>query len=259
MPKIAIVAALQREVSGLTAGSRRVEREHEGRKFFFYESDERVVVCGGIGSESARRAAEAVIAIYRPTLVQSVGFAGALRANLHVGDIFTPAVVVDARDGSRFEIDGGKGTLLSFMEVAGAKQKANLAQAYDAQAVDMEATAVATSARAHAIPFAAVKVISDELDFEMPEMARFIDSRGQFRTASFMLFAAAQPWLWRRIASLASNSRTAARALGNHIDRIGRVEDQASTPHSENIPAQAATRLTPQPVTTNVFRNEGHE
>jgi hypothetical protein len=49
MPKVAIVAALEREVSGLTKGCRRVEREYEGRKFVFFERDEMVVVCGGIG------------------------------------------------------------------------------------------------------------------------------------------------------------------------------------------------------------------
>ena len=93
--------------------------------------------------EAARRAAEAVIARYHPELVCSVGFAGALHPDLRVGDIVTPAVVVDARDGSRIEIPGGKEVLVTFMAVAGAAQKTNLAQAYGAQAVDMEAAGVA--------------------------------------------------------------------------------------------------------------------
>src|ERR1700722_16812078 len=103
MPKIAIVAALEREVSSFIEGSTRVARQHEGRTYAFFErnnrkdkdkdrrdrhneNDERnemVIVCGGIGVEAARRAAEAVIALYRPTLLQSVGFAGALHAGLH--------------------------------------------------------------------------------------------------------------------------------------------------------------------------------
>ncbi len=106
MPKVAIVAALEREVSGLTKNWTRVEREHEGRSFIFFERDEMVVVCGGIGLDPARRAAEAVITLYRPNVLQSVGFAGALDASLHVGDVFAPAVVIDARDGSRTEIEG---------------------------------------------------------------------------------------------------------------------------------------------------------
>src|SRR6202035_2621021 len=104
MPKIAIVAALEREVSGLIKNQTRLRREYQGRNFIFFEQDEMVIVCGGIGVEAARRAAEAVIALYRPALMLSVGFAGALVPALRVGEIFSPAVVLDARDGSSFKI-----------------------------------------------------------------------------------------------------------------------------------------------------------
>jgi len=217
MPEVAIVAALEREVSGIIRNCRRVEGKHQGRKFAFFEDDKRVVVCGGIGVDGARRAAEAVIALYHPALVQSVGFAGALDAGFRVGEIFVPGVVIDARDGSRVEIDGGNGVLITFMTVADAEQKANLAQAYGAQAVDMEAAAVAAAARAHGIRFSVVKVISDELNFEMPETARFIDSQGRFRSAAFAAYVAPRPWLWRRVAALARNSSKAARALAEHL------------------------------------------
>ena len=123
MPKVAIVAALQRELSPLIKHWGRVPHQHEGRDFTFFEHGETVAVCGGIGVEAARRATEAVIAIYGPVVVQSVGFTGALDATLRVGDIFLPALVIDARDGSRCEIPGGQGTLLTFMAVAGAQQK----------------------------------------------------------------------------------------------------------------------------------------
>jgi nucleoside phosphorylase len=217
MLKIAIVAALEREVSGLIKNCARVQCGYQGCGFVFFEQDDTVIVCGGIGTEAARRAAEAVIALYHPALLLSVGFAGALDAALHVGDIFLPAAVLDARDGSRFEIDGGKGLLVTFMEVAGSQQKATLAKAYNALAVDMEAAAVANAARVHGIQFAATKVISDGLDFEMPQTARFINARGQFRTASFALFVALRPWLWRRVAILARNSNLAARSLARHL------------------------------------------
>src|ERR1700685_4673698 len=114
MPKVAIamIAALEREVSGLTKSWVRVERQHQGRNFLFlcceeHEREQMIVVCGGIGLEAARRAAEAVIALYSPNRLLSVGFAGALDTSLHVGDIFAPAVVIDARDGSRTQIEGG--------------------------------------------------------------------------------------------------------------------------------------------------------
>jgi adenosylhomocysteine nucleosidase len=259
MPKIAIVAALEREVSGLTKGCSRVEREYEGRKFVFFERDEMVVVCGGIGLEAARRAAEAVIALYRPARVESVGFAGALDLSLGIGDVFAPAVGIDARDGSRVQIEGSNrhGTLVTFMAVAGIDQKANLAEAYGAHAVDMEASAVAAAARAHGIPFGATKVISDQLNFEMPGMARFVDPQGRFRTANFAVFAALRPWLWRRVALLASNSRKAARLLNQHLERFRQELSQASTQPSGKTPA--AARPTSQAAATSGLRAGGHE
>jgi adenosylhomocysteine nucleosidase len=262
MPKVAIVAALEREVSRLITNWSRVEREYEGRKFIFFECDEMVVVCGGIGLDAARRAAEAVIALYRPTQVQSVGFAGALDASLHIGDVFTPAVVIDARDASRTEIEGGnkQRMLVTFMEVAGITQKTNLAQAYGAHAVDMEASAVAAAARAHGIQFATIKVISDELSFEMPEMARFIDPQGRFRTASFAFHAALRPWLWRRVALLANHSRKAASALGQHLERFQQELSQASREASENITApKAAARPEEPTAATSGLRAGGPE
>lgn len=246
MPKVAIVAALEREVSEFTKNWSSVEREYAGRRFTFFERDDMVVVCGGIGGEAARRAAEAVIALYRPALVQSVGFAGALDSSLHIGDVLTPAVVIDARDGSRVEIEGGnrQGMLVSFMAVAGMTQKAKLAQAYGVHAVDMEASAVAAAARAHGIRFDAIKVISDEVNFEMPETTRFIDPQGRFRITSFVSFVALRPWLWRRVALLANNSRKAGKALGEHLDRFRQQLNQTSGHDAAKITAPPAAACT---------------
>ena len=234
MFKFALVAALEREIAGLIGSAKRVEREHEGRKFIFFERDESVIVCGGIGVDAARRAAEAAIAFYHPLVVYSVGFAGALRPDMRVGDIFCPGAVVDVRDGSRTEIAGGDGVLLTFMAVAGRQQKMKLAEAYAAKAVDMEASGVAAAARVHGLRFSATKVISDELAFELPEIARFINVQGRFRTAAFAVFVALRPWLWRRVALLAANSGKAARAPGEHLKgAITRLNDAVEAEANE--------------------------
>jgi uridine phosphorylase len=228
MPKIAIVAALEPEIGGLIRCSRRVAREHAGRNFDFFERDEWVLVCGGIGVEAARRAAEAAILLYRPAQVWSVGFAGALDQSLRVGDIFVPYAVIDARDGSRVYVAGVdcRRSLVTFACVAGAQQKKNLADAFGANAVDMEASGVAAAAAARGLGFAAIKVISDEWDFAMPAMGRFIDPQGQFRTLAFAAFVALRPWLWMRVAALARNSRKAARALAIYLEALGREQKQ---------------------------------
>jgi adenosylhomocysteine nucleosidase len=211
--KIAIVAALEREVDLLVKEWRVSIHEFEGREFRFFESKRMTVVCGGIGAVAARGAAEAAISVYRPNLVVSAGFAGALEPNLRVGDVVIPRWVIDARDSSRHDTGAGEGVLLTVSQVAGIKEKEKLAQAYCANAVDMEAASVAKGAQKHGIPFLAVKVISDRMDFVMPPLERFVDNSGQFRTLSFAVYSAVRPWLWKSVIQLGRNSAAAAKAL----------------------------------------------
>ena len=213
MGKIAIIAALEREVRGAVRHWKTAEREHADRRYRLFESDNAVLVCAGIGAEPARRAAEAIIAMYQPELVLSIGFAGALTPALKPGMPFKPQRVIDARDGSVVQTPFSGGTLVSFAEVAGAQQKANLAKAYGAEAVDMEAAAVARAARAHGLRFAAYKAIADEYDFNFPQMPRFIAPNGQLRTSRFVLACVPRPWLWAKLGRLGWNSAKASQSL----------------------------------------------
>ena len=217
--KVALIAALEREVHPLVKNWRRVERDHEGRHFRFYESDHAVLVCGGIGGDAARRATEAVIALYHPRMVRSVGFAGALDPAMTVGEIVCPSLIIDARDGSRTETGSGSGILVTTTSIASPQEKKRLAQTYQAQAVDMEAAAVARGAQARGIAFAATKAISDTASFALPAMDRFVDASGRFQTGKFAIHCALRPWLWAGIIQLARNSATASRALCAELKR----------------------------------------
>lgn len=221
--RVAIVAALEREVRRLIRVRRLRAREDESGLRFF-EGEDAVVVCGGIGAKAARRAAEAVIQKYSPRVIYSVGFAGALDSGLKVGDVVQPAQVISAEDGSRVDLKDGKGVLVSFGAVASPEQKAKLKESYGAQLVDMEAAAVARAAEARGVAFASVKVISDAADFAFPEIDRFVDSGGRFHEAQFAMFAAVRPWWWLKVWRLAMNSDAASAALGEwfvrSMDRI---------------------------------------
>ena len=111
------------------------------------------------------------------------------------------------------------GVLVSVDAIAGAEEKTKLAESHGAQAVDMEAAAVARSAEARGVRFMAVKAISDESNFAMPGLDRFIGERGQFRTGSFLTFATVRPWLWPRLIRLARNGVKASRALCAELER----------------------------------------
>ena len=134
MSKVAIVVALEREVRPVVKKWRVCAKEVGGRRFRFFEKDEIVLVCGGIGAEAARRAAEAVIAIYAPSVIYSAGFAGALDPALKVGDVVQPRRVVNAGDGSSVNLDRGEGVLVSFGSIASPAQKARLRDSFGAQA-----------------------------------------------------------------------------------------------------------------------------
>jgi len=213
--KIAIIAALERELGSLVKNWQPIKIQYEGCEFTSYESGCAVVVCGGIGAEAARRAAEAAVANYSPQLLISAGLAGALVPELRVGDTVFPALVVDTQDGSRHETaipessPLARTVLASCPEIASIAQKQQLAKSYGAHVVDMEAGSVARAAQAHNLPFIAVKAISDDLNFEIAEMNRFV-RQGEFQTKWFVLYTAIRPWLWLRIIRLARNSKVAS-------------------------------------------------
>lgn len=214
MSRIAIIAAMEREVAPLIRGWKVRTLEHAGgRRYRLFENGNVVVICGGIGAEAARRATEAVIQEMRPTRVVSVGFAGALVSMLKVADVFEARTVVNFADGARIETHSGKGSLVSCEAVASRGLKYRLATAYGADAVDMEAAAVALGAQSRGVEFAALKAISDAADFSMPETGPFVSSDGQFRTGRFVLHVAVRPWLWGSTIALARNSTKASRAL----------------------------------------------
>jgi adenosylhomocysteine nucleosidase len=222
MPNIAIVAAIEREIWPLVKSWPTTRLVYEGREFTFYESDYAAAVCGGIGAEFGRRAAEAIIVRYSPEVLISVGVAGALVPELHIGDTVFPAVVIDARDGSRHESairDAALGKdplsrtiLVSSSNVAGAAQKKQLAKSYGAHVVDMEGASVARAAQIHNLPFLAIKGISDDVNFEIGEMNRFIRN-GHFETTLFVLFLLPRPWLWLKMIRLARNTQLASHNL----------------------------------------------
>jgi len=211
--KIAIVAALEREVWPFIRDWAAIRREHDGRSYKFFVKGSMALVCGGMGAEAARRAAEAIINLYDPALVISAGFAGGLDPSLPAGHALTPRHVIDARDGSRVDAGTGEGVLVTFETVADAQQKAKLATAFGAHAVDMEAAAVARSAEAHGVKFLACKVISDPHDSRLPPIMRFVRPDGRFDAPAFVRHVAVRPWLWRGVVQLTRNSALAARTL----------------------------------------------
>jgi hypothetical protein len=211
--RVAIIAAMEREVRPLVRNWSVRTIEHSGRKYRLFQNNDAALICGGIGAAAARRATEALIQEVNPSRVISVGFAGALIGSLPAGRVLRPRIVINAADGVRIDVGSGEGVLVTSTTVADKEQKIRLASAYGATAVDMEAGAVAAGARARGIEFAALKVISDDSDFSLPAIGRFVRDDGSFGSASFVWHVALRPWLWRATLTLARNSSKASLAL----------------------------------------------
>jgi adenosylhomocysteine nucleosidase len=219
MTPTVIVAAMEREVQPLVRAWKRCSISDAERSFVAFESNGRAVVISGIGCKNAAWAAKASMARYRPSMLMSVGLAGAVIRSLKAGSVVTPNVVVDAADGTEYRCAAGQGgvvgggVLVTANAISGAAAKAKLGEQFHALIVDMEAAGVARVAQETQIGFRCVKAISDEADFVMPPMAQFVDAAGSFQTGKFAAWAAVRPWQWTRVAALGRNSRRAVHAL----------------------------------------------
>jgi adenosylhomocysteine nucleosidase len=135
----------------------------------------------GMGEEAARQAAAGLKAGGAGALM-SFGFAGALDSSLRPGDLVLPETVhagysmpVDLGWRSRLRqmlpaslnVSGGM-LVTSNQVLSSASAKLHLARITGARAVDMESGAVAEAAADAGLPFLAVRVISDAVEFSPP-------------------------------------------------------------------------------------------
>jgi adenosylhomocysteine nucleosidase len=218
--RIGIVAAMKREVAGLLEGW---QKSSNGQLYTCdFPQIRAALVVAGAGAANAEAASHGLICQFSPSLVLSVGFAGALLPELEVGEIIVPAQV--AREGCAAELnystEFGEGVLLTVNRVVGKGEKAELARRHGACAVEMEAASVASVARARGVKFAAIKAISDRLDDAAIDLtAPFVRPAG-FDTAGFLFHIALRPKLWPAVAKLKSGSERAGLALCHAVQEF---------------------------------------
>jgi len=196
------------------------KRPRVGHPLTFFEGEDAVLLCSGIGYEAGKRAAEAVIEYGKPSVLIATGLAGGLKPEWTLGRTMVAAEVVDETTRRRFKTAYGEGTVVSSREIARAAKKQELASRFSADAVDMEGAAVAEVAEAHGLPFLAVKAISDEMDFELPPLQQFVDAEGRFRGVHFGFWAAWHPQWWPAIAQLKKRSDLAAEKLAERLKEV---------------------------------------
>jgi adenosylhomocysteine nucleosidase len=111
---------------------------------------------------------------YRPRFVFSAGFSGALQPELRVGDLVLGSEAIDSEGDSwavplseqmAIREDVIRGRLLTVTQVVGdPREKQRLGEHYGALAVDMESAVVARLCHEYGVPFACLRVISDDIN-----------------------------------------------------------------------------------------------
>ncbi|HET9101704.1 MAG TPA: phosphorylase [Acidobacteriaceae bacterium] len=218
-PRIAILAALPREVAPLVRDwPAPVVSRREGTSI--WQSDRAIVVCAGMGRERVTLAFQLAESRGPLSAVFSVGYAGALREGMRIDGAHWPAIVIDGQTGERFACEEGEGILITADRVIGADEKPILAARWNADLVDMEAATVARLARERALPFRAVRAISDPVDDYLPELGHFTNARGGFESARFARYVALHPWLIPTTIKLGKRSARASRAVAAALLKI---------------------------------------
>jgi adenosylhomocysteine nucleosidase len=219
MTRVAIIAAMPGELKPLVGGWPHSTRN--GVEFWAQRDpeDEWIAACAGAGQSAATRAFGAIEDGGPIDLIFSIGWAGALRADLAPGTAHNLAGVIDVQTGERFRCDAGAGHiwLATSPRVADPAEKRRLASAYGAGLVDMEAAAVARLAAMREIPFYCIKGVSDGIDAKLPDFNRFLTADGKFQVGRLVLFATVRPWYWPALLEMGENSKKAAKSIAESL------------------------------------------
>lgn len=218
MPRspIAIVAAMPVELAPLLGKT----KPQSVNGIDFYELAGATIAVGGIGEKFARLAAEAVVDYAQPKLLLSAGIVGAISPSLKVGDVGRIREVVDVATGTRYPAThGGEWVLATSQDVSDAAEKQELRTKFGADVVDMEGAAVARVAQERGLEFAAMKSISDDAEFAMPPLNRFIEN-GKFDTRRFLVYIALHPRWWGALGKIKKNSEIATANLCREVEHL---------------------------------------
>jgi adenosylhomocysteine nucleosidase len=163
---------------------------------------------------------------YRPRLVLSAGFSGALQDRYQIGDIILATDVIDEAGSIRpttwpGELPAGewrppiqRGRLFCATRlIADPTEKRALGEKYRAEAVDMETATVARLCSEHDVPFGCVRAISDRVDTALSPRLVSLFSKGRLSPLRVAGAVARSPGMVRELWDLAKKTRLAARQL----------------------------------------------
>jgi hypothetical protein len=209
---VAVLTAMAREAKPLAAalGLRPVAVDG-GRA---WGGPDTVVAVVGVGPARAASGAARVLSAARPGRVLVVGVAGALSADLDVGEVLAPDLVVDVSSGRSWRPHRQPGR-------TGAHRGGTLATVAafgdpaspDAVAVDMETAAVAQLCDQLDVPWDVLRVISDRPGAVSPAVAGLVKEDGRVDATALAWLLLRRPAHVRTLLGLRAQLQTALAAL----------------------------------------------
>ena len=164
---------------------------------------------------------------FRPSLVLSAGFSGAIVPGLTVGDLILASEVCDADGVCRpttwplGESSNRRGRILTVPNLIGSpEEKRLLGVRSGAVAVDMETAIVARLCAAAGVPFGCLRVISDDVDTPMSEALLDVLHGGRVGPVRLPAAVLRQPSLIAELMRLGVDTRKAARRLAVGLDEL---------------------------------------
>jgi len=243
--KIGIITAMPGETRAIVralGNTQKTSKEGLAVHHAQFSGHELMIVEAGMGFTNATTAARQLASELQPDLMVSAGFCGGISEELRVGDavLATSLAIVSenglkevlvtippvSRDFISRQADEGRRVFAGlFACTTTIMQKGRLAALLppDAQfpVVEMESAAIALVAGENGIPFVGLRTVSDpfdeELDFSLDE---FCDERMRIRIPKVLLTIARKPRIIPQLVRLARNSRVAAAALSQAVERF---------------------------------------
>ena len=231
---VGIISALPVELAPFLKRCERV-RKYQGGAFVFrggiYDKVRVAIVETGLGFARARKATFALLDGHAPTWILAAGFCGALIETMNVGDIVIPNEIVDTHQqqfevelniSSRPEVGLHVGRLLTNDElVRKIDEKKQLAEQYQAIAVDLESLAVAQVCQETKTRFMSVRAVSDDLARDLPaEILTIFGSTGSARLGATVGAILKRPGSVKDMWRLKENAWKAADHLTTFLDGI---------------------------------------
>jgi len=209
MSPVVVLFALEREVAPF-------------RRLMGRDGTPDLVHCG-VGPASAGRALDALLPS-RPGLVLLAGFSGALAPDLGVGRLVVADAVLGP-DGATYPVTHPltvpgaiAGPIVATERIVGtAAAKRELFARTKALAVDMESATVARRCAEVGVPFACLRVISDDAANDLPPELDGIFADGRPRVGRVLVAVCRRPGLLWQLLALRRATRRAAEALAQGL------------------------------------------